>query len=394
MADTTAYGPTASVGLADFEAMMNQDYHTMPYTNATGTEIAGGDIVNVNGVLGMAIGTIAVNKSGTLVILTVVNVRKKYEAISQGAAIYWDTTGDPYNATAGAGAATGTATGTLFMGRAIVSALIGDERVRVLMIPNANGMTAYSATILGNIISGGVAQDVWTASATQNYALGTIQQFSDGRKFRYCQAGASGITRALMQQRAAPETHFLDITQTGHAQTAGAKSITVLCTTGSANPANYFAGGYLVVTTGTNLGDIYPIVTSTLETTDTLLDLVLGEPLRNAIAVTDKIAVIPNRWKSTIVVPATTASAAPAGVPLIDVTALYYYWAQVKGPAPLIVDTGDTLVVGGKAGIPATNAVAGACGNATATGYAYPVYGTVMWIAAAAEPALVNLELE
>jgi predicted RecA/RadA family phage recombinase len=394
MGDTTAYGPTASVGLADFESIMNQDYHTMPYTNATGTDIANGDIVNVNGVLGMAVGPIDKLKSGTLVILTTINVRKKYEAISQGAAIYWDATGDPYLGTTGAGAATGTATGNLFMGRAIVAALIGDERVRVLMIPNANGMTAFTSTTIGNVISGGIEQDVWTASATQNYALGTVRQFSDGRRFRYCQAGASGITRALMQQTAVADSKFLDITQTGHSQTAGSKSITVLCTTGSAVAANYFTGGHLLVTTGTNAGDIYPILTSTLEVTDTLLDLVLSEALRNNIAATDKIAVIPNRWKKTVVVPTTTATAAPAGVPLIDVTASYYYWAQVRGPAPLFVDTADTIVVGSKVGIPATNAVAGAGGVTTATAFAYPIYGTVMWIAAAGEPALVNLEIE
>ncbi len=104
-------------------------------------------------------------------------------------------------------------------------------------------------------------------------------------------------------------------------------SITTLCTTGSAVAANYFAGGRLLVTTGTNIGDSYPIVSSALEATDTLMDLVLGEPLRNAIAATDKVTLIPNRWYNTIVVPATTATGAPAGVPPIDVTAAYYYWA-------------------------------------------------------------------
>ncbi len=60
----------------------------------------------------------------------------------------------------------------------------------------------------------------------------------------------------------------------------------------------------------------------------------------------------------------------------------------------MIVDTGDTLVVGGKGGIPATDAVAGSVGNATATAYAFPFYGTVMSIGAAGETALINLELE
>ncbi len=394
MADSTNFGPTPSTGLTDFKAITNQDYHTMPWTNSTGSNVAASDIVNVNGVIGMAVGDIDGGKSGTLVILTVVNVRKKHEAVSQGAAIYWDPTGDPCNATAGSGAATGTATNAYFMGRAIADALIGDERLRVLMIPNANGMTAFSAETFGNVASGGIDQDIYTASATKNYDLGTIRQFSDGRRFRYSQAGASNITRALMQQTAVADSKFLNIAQTGHSQTAGATSITVLCTTGSAVAANYFAGGRFTVLTGTNIGDSYLIVSSSLQATDTLLNLVLGEPLRNNIATTDKTAVTPNRWKSTVVVPTTTATAAAAGVPLIDVTAAYYYWAQTKGAAPMIVDTGDTLVIGAKAGIPGTDAVAGTAGVATATAYAFPTYGTVLYISVADQSALINLELE
>jgi hypothetical protein len=256
------------------------------------------------------------------------------------------------------------------------------------MIPTSFGGT------FGIVAAGGIPQDIYTASATQNFAIGTIRETSDGRRFRYSKAGGGNITRALMQQSAAAISNFIDVTQTGHAQVIGATAITILCSTGSANAANYFAGGKLIVTTGTNLGDIYNIVSSTLETTDTLMDLVLAEPLRHAIAVTDKVTLIPNRNQSTIVATATTLTGSAAGVPLVDVTAGYYYWAQTRGPAPIIVDTGDTLVVGGKAGVPATDAIAGTAGVATATGYAFPVYGTVLWIGTAAEPALINLELE
>ena len=394
MADTTMLGPTPSVGVADYKAIVNQDYHTMPWTNATGSNVSAGDIVVVNGLIGTPIGNIDNGKTGTLLFLTVINVRKKNETLTQGNAVYWDTAGDPYNSTAGSGAATATQAGNYFMGRVIETASSTAERVRVLLIPNTNGMSAFSATTLGNLLTGGTEQTIYQTSATQNYPIGTIRQLADGRKFRYAKAGASPITRGLMQQSGVADTKFLDITQTGHAQIAGATAITVLCTTGSGAAVNAFAGGRLLVTTGTNLGDIYQISSSALQATDTLLDLVLAEPLRNAIAATDKIAVMPSRWMGTVVVPTTTATAAAAGVPLVDVAANNYYWAQTFGPAPLIVDTGDTIVVGAKVGIPGTNAVAGAGGVATATGFAYPIYGTVLWIATAGEPALVFLELE
>ena len=70
---------------ATFEALVNQDYHTMPYANATGSDIAAGDVVVVNGVVGVAIGDIDNGTSGTLIILTVLNLVKKQEAIKESA---------------------------------------------------------------------------------------------------------------------------------------------------------------------------------------------------------------------------------------------------------------------------------------------------------------------
>jgi hypothetical protein len=78
-------------------------------------------------------------------------------------------------------------------------------------------------------------------------------------------------------------------------------------------------------------------------------------------------------------------------VPLIGVTIAYYYWSQTVGPAPVIVDTGETIVVGQPVGLPATSAVPGACGvNVTIT----TRWGRVMFVAAAAEAALIDLQLE
>lgn len=370
-ADTTYYGPTPSVGTATFVAPTNRDVHTIDWTNNTGSDVNAGDIVVVGGVPMQAVRAINAGLIGALAYLNVVTAVKDGSAFAQMDKVLWNANGKVASATTG-----------VKMGFAIKAALAGDANVIVRLAPEANAGGA------------GFAQDTFAVSATQLYPLGTVRDLPDGRKFRYSQAGASNITRGLMQQSSVLVSNFSDITQTGHAQVAGATAITTLCTTGSASPANYFAGGYLLVTTGTNINDKYPIVSSTLEVTDTLMDLVLGEPLRNAIAATDKVTLVANRWKSTIVTPVTTATAAVAGVPPVDVTAANFYWAQTKGPASMTVDTGDTLVVGSKGGIPATDAVAGAVGVTTATAYAFPFYGTVMTIGAAGESALINLELE
>jgi hypothetical protein len=149
----------------------------------------------------------------------------------------------------------------------------------------------------------------------------------------------------------------------------------------------------MIVSTGTNINDVYFILASK-HVDETHVDLLLDQPLRNAIVATDKVALAPSRWYGTLVMVATTASAAAAGVPLCDVTAGYYYWAQTKGPCPMTCDTGDVLVVGGLAGIASTNAVAGTVGAATATAFAFPIYGTVLQIGAGDESALIDLNLE
>jgi len=389
MGETLSITPSVTpvVGIVNFD----HGSETVRYYNNTASELAAGTPIIQGDLFGVPVRPIPAYTMGALMIEGAMVFPKSITdaGLTVGADAYWDNTNL---------IATSNGIGNKWIGKVefglgangVPGAVATADAFVYIQVESVAAPSGDDP----NIIVGGVAQDIFTASATQNYAIGAKRDLPDGRRFRYSANGAGAITRALMQQAAAPNTSFIDITQTGHAQVVGATAITVLCTTGSALAAGYFNGGKMIVTTGTNLGDIYDIVSSVLEATDTLLDLVLAQPLRHAIAATDKVTLIPNRNQATIVVPATTATGPAAGVPLVDVAASNYYWAQTKGPAPLIVDTGDTLVVGGKAGIPATDAIAGTCGTATATAYAFPVYGTVLWIGAAAEPALINLELE
>ena len=97
-------------------------------------------------------------------------------------------------------------------------------------------------------------------------------------------------------------------------------------------------------------------------------------------------------WQNTIVA-ATTITGCPCGVPLVDVTATYWYWSQTGGTCPIIVDDGDTIVVGEPAGKPGTNGDAGAVGVVENDG-TDAIYGLVEWIGATDEPALIHLNLD
>jgi hypothetical protein len=76
---------------------------------------------------------------------------------------------------------------------------------------------------------------------------------------------------------------------------------------------------------------------------------------------------------------------------MIPVTIGYYYWSQTGGPAPLIVDNGDTLTIGDPVGIAGTSNGAGEAGLRVTV---QTEWGQCMSIAAADEPAVVYLSLD
>lgn len=166
-ADTTALGPTPAVGAADYEAIVDRDYHTMPYTNATGSDISAGAIVEVGDKAYYCPNAIDNGKSGTLVVLTVADVVKVSGAIAQGADIYWDNDGNPYGRTSGAGAATTTASGNTKLGKALVAAGTTDGRVKVYLTGMSHTSAAVVAAIDDN--TGGT-----TSGTEQLNAVGTV----------------------------------------------------------------------------------------------------------------------------------------------------------------------------------------------------------------------------
>jgi hypothetical protein len=109
---------------------------------------------------------------------------------------------------------------------------------------------------------------------------------------------------------------------------------------------------------------------------------------------TSEISLYPNVGLGIVVAP-TTGTGYRVGVTNGVVTADNYYWAQRRGPCGMVVDAGDTIVVGEVVGKPTTNGTAGACGVVDYDGTNAPqLYGVAMGIAAGGETALIYLDLE
>jgi len=237
-------------------------------------------------------------------------------------------------------------------------------------------------------------QSIYTTSATANYQLGTSLIYGSGRRFRYARAGATNLSKCRMMTSEAHEADVTEIVQTGYAFATGKTDITMLVVTGAVGSIvaeNELVGGLFFCNKVSGVGDVYEIIASKRRSTDTILDLKLKTGLRTAIAATTECSVKPSIYSNTIVA-ATTITGCPCGVPLVDVTAEYYYWSQVGGSCPIIVDAGDTVVVGEPAGKAGTNGDAGSVGVVANDG-TDAIYGLVEWIGVADEPAIINLNL-
>ena len=184
------------------------------------------------------------------------------------------------------------------------------------------------------IIDGaGPTAGVYESTTDQRFQLGTRYELPDGRVFRYAKAGGTAQVQAFMTQTAVQESKAVAIVQGGHAQSVGSLDISVLVTTGSALAKNAFSGGWLVANkvSPTVLGDIYSIEASELQSVDTILDLRLATPWRIAMTASGEVSLNYSRYFETIVVPTTTITASPAGVPLSPVPINSFYCHRQKG---------------------------------------------------------------
>lgn len=240
------------------------------------------------------------------------------------------------------------------------------------------------------IIQGDPQEGLYTPTVDQRYRIGQKLVDNHGRMFRYCKNGAVALSAALMTQSEAINANVTNEVQTGYTTAIGDKSITVLVTTSNGISDGELADGYLVTQDGTGEGYSYQIRWNEWVTSDTVMRIDLYDSIRIATAATSEFTLVKNPWRDVIVMP-TTVTGVATGVPNMAVTESYYFWAQVKGTCPMVVDAGDTLVVGALAGVPGTHGTAGAVGIPAIT---TDVWGRTIFIGAAGETALIDLNLE
>jgi hypothetical protein len=178
------------------------------------------------------------------------------------------------------------------------------------------------------------SQDTFTGSTTQVHALGTLAMTADGRRFRYCQVGASDLVAGNVIQGAAPITAHL--ANTPPAVAAGALSFSY--TPGAtAAAANLYAEGYLQVDTTPGNGYTYQVAGHAAITASTAFTLHLRDPIQVALTTSSRVGLMPNAYKAVIKTP-TTNTAKVVGVAPAPLVASTYGWLQTYGPCSTLIN--------------------------------------------------------
>jgi len=134
--------------------------------------VTGGDVVVLNGIVGISPNDIAANEKGSLQIEGIFKVPKTTAAVLRGLPIYWNSAGDPDSGTAGTGAANQLGVG-VYMGIAAEATASGDDYA----IVNLNAV--YPALVgVASVTAAGSSQ----SDAAQLYHGFNVVTGADGTK--------------------------------------------------------------------------------------------------------------------------------------------------------------------------------------------------------------------
>jgi hypothetical protein len=189
-------------------------------------------------------------------------------------------------------------------------------------------------------------QDIYqTTSVAGAEELGQIASTADGRVFAYAKNGASNLLAGKITQ--APAAVANDTNRTlGVAAAAGQNQVTI--TLGGTATADQYLGGWFFVNDGTGEGQgVYGITGNTAATAGTSNSTVvtLDRNLTTALTTGSDVSLTPNLYGGSVV--HTAAVAFPTtGVPVVGVTANYYYWSQVGGYSQVLSDGAITKNAG------------------------------------------------
>lgn len=230
---------------------------------------------------------------------------------------------------------------------------------------------------------------IYNESVDPLYPVGHTMEFEDGRVFVYCKNAGTALTPGKLISASDPVANHKNITVAATIAADATNQVT-LDIGATAVAANEYDEGWLYINDATGEGTCLKIRShgtssgGSEEVTFTLYDKF---PVALTVDVS-QATLVRNLYHSVVLAP-TTKETTVVGVPLIDVTASYYFWAQCKGPAPVLASGAVTKGVA----VIASDDVAGAVEDHNSTEILFQVVGSSVDAITDTEYGLINLKL-
>jgi hypothetical protein len=199
-------------------------------------------------------------------------------------------------------------------------------------------------------------------------------QLADGRVFYYALDGGSGLSAGKLNLSRATISGHEDVDVS--AQDIGTKVVTVTPATSEIALVNEYAEGFVSIRETVGQGQIRKIKShpSAPSTTFDVL-MTLYDPWTTAITAASQADLIHNPMYK--VTESGTGTRLPAGVPLLAVTADYYFWNQTWGICSILDDTDCVMGSMVTPGTVAGSVAEFSTHEDTVAGYDFPIVGVM-----------------
>tara|TARA_R100000808_G_scaffold11927_1_gene30149 strand:+ start:1260 stop:2033 length:774 start_codon:yes stop_codon:yes gene_type:complete len=250
------------------------------------------------------------------------------------------------------------------------------------------------------IIQGSPGMEKTTTSAKKN-RIGARMILPDGREFVYAYSGEAITAGKVTMQPQTASDHIKDLA-VASAVSAGATQMTVTnggstaitgsgSYDGSSTTVGDYEDGYIFVNDVNGEGQIWQIKNHSSAATSATLTVNIYDTDKVATALTtsSQVGLAKNPHNGVEVWDVNDIDGIAAGVPACDITANYYFWNQVKGPAAVL--TNGTVVLGKN--VMTGSTTDGSVDVVADDSSAEFIIGGVMGVAATTEYSLVWLNI-
>lgn len=227
-----------------------------------------------------------------------------------------------------------------------------------------------------------IQQGIFQESEEIRHAIGTRMQLADGRVFYYAKAGAVALSAGKLNMAA--------LAIAGHEDCDVAAAVAVLDKQITLTPAtapvtaNQYAEGFVQVRSASGVGQMRKIRGHPAALTAANVVIDTYDPFTAAITTSGQANLI--KCVQDEVIESAVEENVLAGVPLIAVTADYYFWNQTYGPASVLSDVAIAAGTMVNAGTVAGSVAAQAA-------FLFPVVGTVQLLTVDQEYGSVFLQI-